>query len=395
MSDQPPIKDAEFGDRFKPCEKHQEDGNANAILSVVDSLEKDFELTEIQKATCHDWRGCAVLIEEQFEEAQQHVETAIGIASKLESIEHLAKFTLHLALIHEESGDDQNAIIQFEKAAETHEKVKDPEGQRECLKYMGDIHRRTGEHIKSLSAYERILEIDRKSGHQKNESESLSRIGGSYWYMKDFDKAMEIYNEALAISRSIGNKRGEFREFHNIGLIHQSREMWQEAQEAMEKGLAIVEELNDEHGISACSMSLGIILDKQDKYEEGKPYLIRGLELSQKIGHWLRESLSYLNLGISDVNLGDLQEGEKHIDLSIAGMEELAMDGSYEYGIALATKSRLEGKKGNTELETDYANDAMACAKAYAEKIGDTEGECEKEMVEWLEKVKGLVERAK
>ena len=113
-----------------------------------------------------------------FEQARQHLNTALASRRTIGDDLGIAKTTNLLGLLEWDLGNYEQAISQFQSTAEVGKSIGDPKIEGAALNNLSLVYDELGDYKTSLSQYERVLAIYADAEFPRGEGDTHGNIGG-------------------------------------------------------------------------------------------------------------------------------------------------------------------------------------------------------------------------
>jgi len=158
--------------------------------------------------------------------------------------------------IHENAGDNTQAIALYEQAVTAAETARDDEMLAGALYQRGYLRGVQGEFAHGLVDLRRSLSLYERLAMTQHMDTTLNGIAILYNRMGDHAQARRYYEASLKAQRAAGLLREQAVTLHNLGRAHESMADWDAAKRSFEAQLALSRELG---------------------YPRGEAYALRGL----------------------------------------------------------------------------------------------------------------------
>jgi CHAT domain-containing protein len=155
-----------------------------------------------------------------FDQARQHLNTALEMRRTIGDDHGVAKTTNLLGLLEWDLGNYDQAISQFQSTEDVGKIIGDPKIEGAALNNLSLVYDELGDYRTSLSQYERVLAIYAGAEFPRGEGDTHGNIGGVYLLLGQFRKALSSYEKALAISIELESSMAISQDHGNIGLAY-------------------------------------------------------------------------------------------------------------------------------------------------------------------------------
>ena len=213
-----------------------------------------------------------------------------------------------------------------------------------------------------------ILEEVSKTGDAKMCSEALVEMGRIKSKQGDLEKASRLFEDALDKSKDLPSERA--KALRGLGVVEGKLGNYAEAQELLERSARDAMAAMDTKGMLLAHMELGNIFIGRGLYTEAIEHFAKcaagfgPVELANV----------YVNMGVANASLGNLDEAETHLTNAVKLAEETGQPRSRAY--ALTSLAEITVRKGKPEQAKDLCfaaleivtelNDKLAISAAYA-----------------------------
>ncbi|SDB59425.1 Tetratricopeptide repeat-containing protein [Flavobacteriaceae bacterium MAR_2010_188] len=218
-------------------------------------------------------------------------------------------------------------------------KAKNDELLVNSLNSTGVSYRRMDDIKPALDYHTKALELavntePRSDILKYNIAVSQNSMGNIYLVLKQYQLAIDHFSKSLAIEKEMGNRLGLAINYQNIGHAYESMGQLDVALANYRRSLDYNEQINSEIGKIICYNSIGQIFIKQGKASEAKTIIENALKKALVMGDKFYTSLSYINLGWAQKELGQFDISEKNL--------QTALEMSQKYNLKLSEVSASE-----------------------------------------------------
>lgn len=236
-----------------------------------------------------------------FEKAEQQAATA-------SDRRHLARAWLRQSGILRRAGDVEMAERLMARARVVYVELGDLNGQADLAVRSGHMARSQGRFLDAVSAYSEAEKLYRQLDDWRNEARAISGLGTLSRLIGDFDNAERHFNRAMKLHIEAQDISGQAGTYNNLG------------------GLAV----------------------RRYDYEIALDYYRRAQALHRLQGNLRSLSISWHNIGWTELQLGHLQAAEEAIGVAIHMMvQQHNMDYASS---ALVSMAELSVKRGDYDL---------------------------------------------
>lgn len=192
-----------------------------------------------------------------------------------------------LGNIQSRFGDNEEAIISFEKILKIAQEQQLLEWQGAVSQSLGTLYSNIGLYEKAINIFQQGANAFQKSDYPHKVAELLSSIGNAYGILGDYDNAISYIEQAIELSVKIGDKRGEAQDLSALGTMYLNNGESEKAINYYTQALTISKEINNQAGQAAYLTNLGIahmnnaqLSISHDYFEKA---LVKAIDLNNKL----------------------------------------------------------------------------------------------------------------
>lgn len=279
----------------------------------------------------------------------------------LESGKQLATPRFVVALVAEgdklrDAGKFADALSIYTIAQGVAEKINDRALLALALDRMGNANFRRSDYEQALRLHQRSLEIREQLGDKAAIAETLNNMGLVNQRQENDERAMELYRQALALSEEVGEHRVAANTLTNIGHVFRAQGKYDQAAEHYQKSLRLSEEVGYKEGSANALNGLGGHAYYVRNYARAVEYFTPALALFEELGHKPRVSAVRGNLGLTHMELGNI---DLALEFARRSLAEAGESKGYAAN-AMNTLGNLYFYQSNTALALEYYQKAMA-----------------------------------
>jgi predicted ATPase len=285
-----------------------------------------------------------------FHEAQQHAETAIGMAKSAQAPEVTTQVYSTLPLTLSRQGQFKQAIEAAQAGIELTQQIGDRPGEGQLYNELGLIYLEQRKHARAREYFEKSLSIAQETGNRRIEAQVLNNLGNiSGMFDNDYINARRFFEQALEIVREIGNRTGEGFALGNIGWVASIAGDFDLARSCLMGRLTIARESGNLYLETFAMINLGAMMVTQENYSDALDFLEQSLELASKLKDRSIEAWAWTFLGFAHLGLGNLHDAR--------GRFQAAYDIRHSLG---ETALAMEPLAGLAQVELDNSDSAGA-----------------------------------
>lgn len=188
---------------------------------------------------------------------------------------------------------------------------------------IGEAYLRTGEHQNAIVAFDRAAERFRAHHDQFRLAQALSAWGKALASNGELDSATQKINEAQEIALMTGNQRMLARCAGQLGEVALFQRNVDEAQQALENALQQFEELGDRQGIAETNLSLANVLARTGNQERALECIQSARHSFQASGDRRGEARTWGQQGAIFGRQGEVLEARRHFQRALELFREV------------------------------------------------------------------------
>ena len=325
------------------------------------------ELSEVSQQTGrHD---AALPLAEQAAEIYRSLADRRGEAEALDQI----------GLAHQRAGRSRDSLAYFAEARAMYADTADSHGVADTLTHAGIASWQLGRYPDAMGNLRDALLLYQAAGDRRGQAKTLNNLGRmqlNFGYHRD---ALDGYQKALEIFREIGVAQSEAILYHNIGALYYYKGSYDDGLTAYRRALAIYREIRDLPNEADVLNDIGAIYQSAECYDEALIYHEKARAIAEEIGN-LRQQVTALR-GIAGVRRGCGAYGEA------TDLYHSALKLAREIGDPYEEAKILEGIAETTlgTLRPDAARIVFRQALDIFERLGVPEAESARIRIEALD----------
>ena len=248
---------------------------------AADWLESEWRniLQAAHHAGRHEWKQkCAGLvhvladfleIKAYWNEAIAAHTLALQAGRDLADPPGIARASLALSRVRQQTGQHEAALPPAEEAAEIYRLLADRGGEAESLDQIGLAYQRTARSREALAYFHEARILYLAAADKHGVADTLSHSGIACWHLGRYPEANAHLGEALSLYRGAGDRRGEAKVLNNIGRVHLYNGHHREALDAYQMSLQIFREIGGAHSEAILYHNIGTVHHYKGSYDEG------------------------------------------------------------------------------------------------------------------------------
>ncbi|MBN2681993.1 MAG: tetratricopeptide repeat protein [Bacteroidales bacterium] len=286
---------------------------------IPSSRQPDSLLTALEKGN-HDLKSkerILTRIAKYYSDSLQDRQTALLFFAKALNINKLTKDTEakgdllnSLGICYGIIGNNDSAIICFEKYGKICIKLNDSIGLYDAYQNMGLVYEFSGKYEKALEYYIKSSKVTDSQNDTIRKIVSYLSIGGIYRSMQKNDKAKGYFEKALELNNLKQDKMMFARIYNQIAMLHKSNGNLDSALYCYEKTLENSRQIEWKKGIATALSNIGNVYKEKEQYEEALKYHLESLNLEEELSHYYGIMISKLDLAELYNHLGNYEKTE-------------------------------------------------------------------------------------
>ena len=346
----------------------------------IDSIKSIIEVSEKDTNQVNSLLELAALYQKiDLDSAAVVTQNALKIARVLAFHKGTAKAYRQTGIIFYMKGDYDKAIDNFSLSLKAWKKQGDPKGIARAYMNIGIIQKNLGQYDKALENYIKSSQTQKAINDIDGLARSYNNIVNIYLELGDFGTALDYSFKSLEIHEGLNNETEIAITLNNIGTIYHVQNLENKALEYNRKSLEINLKLENKKGTADNYNNFAEIysdladndtlsLDSVSFYlKEVLSFLEKSSSLYQEIGYKKGIALSFNNMGLINLRLGNYGKVLPNYQKSLRSYEEMGD----KNGIisTLTYKAVYFDSIQNYKLALDYFEQA----KSMADEIGAPE----------------------
>lgn len=264
-------------------------------------------LQAAQYAGRHEWKQkCADLIHvlggflevsANWDEAIAAHTLALQASRDLVDPKRVARASLELSEVSQQTGRHEAALPLAEEAAEIYRSLGDRRGEAEALDQIGLAHQRAGRSRESLAYFSEARARYGDTADHHGVATTLSHSGIAAWQLGRYPDAMENLRDALLLYQGAGDRRGEAKTLNNLGRVQLNFGYHRDALDGYQKSLAIFREIGGAQNEAILYHNIGAVYYYKGSYDDGLAGYRRALAIYREIGDLPNEAAVLNDIG--------------------------------------------------------------------------------------------------
>lgn len=263
------------------------------------------------------------------------------------------------AFAQDRQGEAHRLIWEAEKLANT---TQDIDLRVRAAISSGESYAEDGNLPSALERLQGAASIARKSGEPVHIVMALNSLARLYAKMREPEKGFGLIDEALVAAEK-SNSPGRLATIKNAeyGLAIDTGQR-ERALRALQEGLALERSIGANKRVVTSLVNLSDFYLKTGDYRQALSYAGQALAAAPQLNNRALTATAHLNIGQAYLGTGRVADGKRHIEIGIAGYEELGdkpelQVALVEYGLALERAGDLPGALQAYHRERKISNE--------------------------------------
>ncbi|MGI8452317.1 MAG: tetratricopeptide repeat protein [Streptosporangiaceae bacterium] len=290
---------------------------------------------------------------------------ALQAARDLADQARIARASLELSEVSQQTGRYEAALPLAEDAAAVYRSLGDRRGEAEALDQTGMAHQRAGRSREALAYFQEARILYHYTADQHGVATTLSHSGIASWQLGRYPDAMEHLREALSVYQDVRDRRGQAKTLNNLGRMQLYLGYHRDALERYQQSLDIFREIGGAQNQAILYHNIGAVYQYKGSYEDGLTAYGRALAIYHDIGDLPNEA-DVLN------DIGAIYQNAERYDEALI-CHERAQSIAGEIGNVAQQVTALRGIAGVSRASGRYgeAFEHYHTALRLAREIGD------------------------
>ena len=221
-------------------------------------------------------------------------------------------------------GEYTAATEVLEEAVELGDRHDDDFTRALALRFLGDISINVAADLeRAESLLDRSLEAAERLDDPQAIARTLLFAGWVPWTRNELEEAETIWRRALEIAETNSDRWARVRSLVSLSIVIADLDRLDEATEMIERAREVAIDMGDRFSLAVATVQEGRLHEERKDYELSLPYFDSGIEIFTELGARWELGDALAERGISQRELGRLDEAEQDLRQAIAISEEL------------------------------------------------------------------------
>lgn len=336
-------------------------------LQTALNLAEEANDREAMAGTCR-WIARSYELRGEYDAALNWIERGLGLLSD-EITPSALELRLIAGLIYSRRGDYKAAGEQALACLLAADEIGEASIVARAHNLLGTIDRLRGRTAEAAQHFGEALDIYREIGNLQGQALAQNSLATAYFDLGRWTEADEYYRQAAQIFSQLGNVYNRLLVDNNIGGIALNQGRLDDALFYYRRALRALEQIGGSLWVmGALHLNLGATHIRRAELPVAFDHLYTSRDLFERAQ--VRDLMPEMHRRLAEANLaqGDLAQARQEIDQSLAVAEELAMLG--DQGQSL----RILGEIATHEQAYDQADDFFDRALDLLRRVGDDYG---------------------
>jgi tetratricopeptide (TPR) repeat protein len=198
---------------------------------------------------------------------------ALQLASEVEDLPKMAKYSLDLGEAQLSILNYREAELYFNQVQDVASKLKDKRLIALALVNLGIIYRIDKNYEKATDYQSRALKILTTLNDFDGLGIAHNNLGDIYREQKNYPKALSNYNKALVFFESSGNKESIATVYHNVGIVFEKQGKYANALNYLNRSVEIRSQFGFKGTIYSTYRAISEVYEKTNNYKLAQNYL--------------------------------------------------------------------------------------------------------------------------
>ena len=233
----------------------------------------------------------------KYDDALQHIRTAVQIHRDLGNRKKIASGRNNIANIQEEQGQFRAALRNLRDALRVNRALGDSGDVAMNLNNMGLILRSQGQYDEAREAQRQALQLHQQVSTRGSVADAHNNLGTTLKSLGRYEEARDHFGESLRINRALENRVEMATNLNNIGQIELERGRYAAARDTIQKALQISRAHEDPIGVANSQAALAEVQLHQRALENAAAGYREALRMNRTIGRSEAEASNLYGLG--------------------------------------------------------------------------------------------------
>ena len=233
-------------------------------------------------ASAYQRKGIFWAYRGNFPKAKENYKKAIEVHKRMDHKVVMATLIYNLALLYQERGIYDSALILNSRAADIFLEHNDSLKYASALDLFSSIYNEKGNYYLNLKYATEAAALFHKYGDELREADNLVKIGQSYAVQGKYRKAIDYYQSAMKIYRKFNDKQWESFAIQTAAIAYMNMGDLARADSANNISMALSDSLGAVHFLAENYALKGDILFEKGEYDGALQYYRKALKTNEQ-----------------------------------------------------------------------------------------------------------------
>lgn len=284
-------------DYLESAESNYEKNPKGALSNIEKALETAIREKDVQgEAKAYQLLGKLNFSQGLYKQAVLDFRKAAEKFQLVKNSQEIWETNKLLAQALEKNGDLAEAEKIYSQLLEQAERKKDTDRIVEARKSLGRVSNEKGEYSKALDEYEKVLDLEESRQNSSGQIDANKAIGEVYENQNRNEEALEFYTKSEAIARETRDEKKVISASKNIKEVFRKEGRVEDELSIRKRSLQSFLADNNDSAASEEFNQIAALYLKKSNPDKALTYLDDALKLSQKAGNLQKETETYLAL---------------------------------------------------------------------------------------------------
>jgi len=245
--------------------------------------ESGMDLTEEEKADCHDRLGTAYWNICDYDGALENLISALDYYERIADETRKSPLESNIGIVFAEIGEDEKAVEYTRKALQTAEITNDNARRAYSLNNLGILLFRQDRRKEALECFLESAAIKEQLGEEAKLVTTYLNIADAYAEFGDREKVVPYIEKALRIAVENDDTRYHARALKALGSYYLGECCYDRAESFLKKALAMSQQISNAKDTVDVLAKLSDLYEKKEDHSSALQYKKEQMELQKKI----------------------------------------------------------------------------------------------------------------
>ena len=332
--------------------------NLNAIVGRLEG-----------KAFCLQNMARMLMKSDEYIQAQEHLQQALGIWSQLADSDCKQGSVIHdIGRCLLKRNKTEEALPKLEQGLQLKITSGDQSGQAAVLKTIGLLYNYQGKWKEADKVLQRSIRISKNAGIVGLSAVTYTILGDSALQQSALEKAEQYYQNSYNVNLEVGNREGEAISLERMGKLALKQNQTAKAEHQFLQALEIYKKMGDRPGCAGSYDQLGKLNKHIQNHNKAQEFFDKALQQKQKIQNSLGIAYTLYECALNHYEQKKFKSALEHLQ------ETLEIQKRYEDLYGLGKTYHIIGKVLLSQGKNLEAMENFSKSWEIREKIQDLRG---------------------